>query len=76
MRCYDEDNFPWGGEPLLLDGKIIGMTSSAAFGFQSNKPVAMATIELADDDVKSRDFQLEIASKTYPVDVDFVSLDK
>ena len=76
MRCYDDDNFPWGGEPLLLDGKIVGLTSSAAFGFQSNKPVAMATIELADDDLKSRDFQLEIATKTYPVDVGFVSLDK
>jgi pyruvate dehydrogenase phosphatase regulatory subunit/4-methylaminobutanoate oxidase (formaldehyde-forming) len=75
MRCHDDNNFPWGGEPLLHDGKIVGMTTSAAYGFQSNKPVAMATIELPDDDVKSRDFQLEIATKTYPVDVGFVSLD-
>ncbi len=76
MRSYDDDNFPWGGEPLLHDGKIVGMTTSAAYGFQGDKPVAMATVELPDDDVRRRDFELEIATKSYPVDVSFVSLDK
>ncbi|CAB3993588.1 FAD-dependent oxidoreductase [Paramuricea clavata] len=75
MRCYDDDNFPWGGEPLLHEGNIVGMTTSASYGFQGNKHVAMATVELPDDDVRHRDFELEIASRSYPVDVSFVSFE-
>ena len=60
---------------MLHEGNIVGMTTSAAYGFQGNKPVAMATVELPDDDVRHRDFELEIASRSYPVDVSFVSFE-
>ncbi|XP_028392867.1 pyruvate dehydrogenase phosphatase regulatory subunit, mitochondrial-like isoform X2 [Dendronephthya gigantea] len=71
MRCHDDDNFPWGGEPLLHDDAIVGMTTSAACGFKGNNPVAMATIELPEgrDDVAGMEFEIEIANQRYPVDV-------
>ena len=77
MRCYDDDDFIWGGEPLLHDGKIVGMTTSAAYGFQGNRPVAMATVELTDGlgEIAGKDFELEIADRRYPVDVRFVNLE-
>lgn len=76
MRSHDDDNFPWGGEPLLHDGTIVGRTTSAAYGYQGNKPVAMATTELPDAsyDVIHKDFELEVASRLNPIDVRFVSL--
>lgn len=74
MPCYDVDNLPWGGEPLLCDGKIVGMTTSAAYGFQGNKPVSIATVELPNDDIRYEGFELEIACRTYPVNVRSVNL--
>ena len=38
----DVDAVPLGHEPVYLDGKIIGQTSSCAFGYRIGKPVALA----------------------------------
>ena len=78
MRCHDDDNYPWGGEPLLHDGKIVGMTTSAAYGFQGNKPVAMARVELPNgfDEIIHQNFELEIADRHYPVDLRLVNFSK
>ena len=78
MRSHDDDNYPWGGEPLLHDGKVVGMTTSAAYGFQGNKPVAIATVELPDGfgNIMHKNFELEIANRHYPVDVRLLGLGK
>lgn len=47
----DESAVPIGGEPLYIEGQIIGRTTSASFGFRVQRPVALAllTTDFADD---------------------------
>lgn len=76
MRCHDDDNFPWGGEPVLHDGNIVGMTTSASYSFLGNTPVCMAHVDIPDgvDDALKGDFMVKIAKRVYPVDVRLVSI--
>jgi len=41
----DPQAMPLGNEPVYLDGLIIGKTTSAAFGYRIDKPVAIAQIK-------------------------------
>ncbi len=41
----DLDAVPLGDEAVLKDGRIIGKTTSAAFGFRIRAPIALAAIE-------------------------------
>ena len=41
IKLDDEDALPLGHEPIYHDGKIVGQTSSCAFGYRVGKPVAM-----------------------------------
>lgn len=46
---FDQTNAdPLGGEPVYLDGEIIGKTTSASFGYRIGKPVAIALLVSAD----------------------------
>ena len=36
---------PLGNEPVYMGGKIVGKTTSAAFGYRVGKPVALAYID-------------------------------
>ena len=40
----DVDAVPLGNEPVIDDGRIIGKTTSAAFGYRIGKPLAIALI--------------------------------
>lgn len=40
----DEQAVPLGHEPIYLDGKIIGQTSTCAFGYRVGKPVALGHV--------------------------------
>ncbi|GAA6202579.1 FAD-dependent oxidoreductase [Aquicoccus sp. SU-CL01552] len=42
LRFDDADAVPLGHEPILLDGQIIGQTTSCAFGYRIGRPVALA----------------------------------
>lgn len=42
LRFDDEGAVPLGHEPVLLDGQIIGQTTSCAFGYRVGRPVALA----------------------------------
>ena len=46
----DEQATPLGHEPIYLDGKIVGQTSTCAFGYRVGKPVALGHVhhEVAD----------------------------
>ena len=40
----DPDAQPLGHEPVLLDGRIAGQTTSAAFGYRIGRPLALAHV--------------------------------
>ena len=42
------DTQPLGNEPVYLDGRIIGKTTSASFCYRVGKPVAIALLESRD----------------------------
>ena len=42
------DAVPLGGEPVHLGKRIVGRTTSAAFGYRIGKPVALAMIDVRD----------------------------
>jgi len=42
LRFEDTDAVPLGHEPVYLDGKIIGQTTSCGFGYRVGRPVALA----------------------------------
>lgn len=35
----DEDIWPWGSEPIYVNGKCAGLTTTAGYGFTLNKMV-------------------------------------
>ena len=43
------DAVPMGNEPVYRDGKIVGKTTSAAFGYRVGKPIALGYLEGAID---------------------------
>ena len=45
IQLDSEDAWPLGNEPVYHSGRIIGKTTSAAFGYRVGKPVAIALIE-------------------------------
>ena len=44
LAIDDMDAVPLGHEPIYLDGKIVGQTSSCAFGYRIGKPVALGHV--------------------------------
>ena len=42
LVLHDMEAVPIGGEPVLMQGKIVGRTTSAAFGYRIEAPVALA----------------------------------
>lgn len=45
LTLDDETAVPLGHEPIYLDGKIVGQTSSCAFGFRVGKPIALGHVK-------------------------------
>ena len=47
----DRNAVPLGNEPVVLDGRIVGQTTSAAYGYRIGRPLALAYVaaELARD---------------------------
>ena len=63
-----EDAVPLGDEPVFIDGRVVGRTTSAAFGHRVGRPVALAMIEegLARDGTR---LVLDCAGREEPVTV-------
>lgn len=63
LAFEDVDALPLGHEPILLDGKIVGQTSSCAFGYRVGRPVALAhaNASLSDGAI----VQVDIARKLF-----------
>ncbi len=61
----DPEAVPLGGEPVLADGKILGMTTSAAYGFRLGRAVALCTLrDPADQNGPSR-VEIDIAGRLF-----------
>jgi 4-methylaminobutanoate oxidase (formaldehyde-forming) len=46
----DETAVPLGHEPVYANGKIVGQTTSAAFGHRIGKPIALANVSMQNPD--------------------------
>ena len=44
LNFTDADVVPLGNEPVVRDGRIIGKTTSAAFGYRVGRPVGIALL--------------------------------
>lgn len=58
-----EDAVPLGHEPIYLSGRIIGHTTSAAFGYRIGKPVALGYVHIPEPDGVA--VELDIARTLY-----------
>ncbi len=57
---------PLGNEPVLLDGEIVGKTTSAAFGYRVRRPVALALIETEPGrNLEGAQVQIDIAGEDW-----------
>lgn len=59
----DQDATPLGHEPVWADGKIIGQTTSAAYGHRIGAPVALAFVDAGGSE---RDVEVDIAGVRRP----------
>jgi 4-methylaminobutanoate oxidase (formaldehyde-forming) len=48
LCLHDRSAVPLGNEPVLVDDKIVGKTTSAAFGYRIGAPIALADIASPD----------------------------
>ncbi|PRY20964.1 4-methylaminobutanoate oxidase (formaldehyde-forming) [Aliiruegeria haliotis] len=59
----DERAVPLGHEPIYLGDRIVGHTTSAAFGHRIGKPVALAHVHL--DEIDGAEVTIDIARETF-----------
>ncbi|MCR9056801.1 MAG: FAD-dependent oxidoreductase, partial [Rhodobacteraceae bacterium] len=45
LAFEDEAAVPLGHEPLLLDGEVLGQTTTCAYGYRIGRPIALAHVE-------------------------------
>lgn len=45
LRFEEDAAVPLGHEPVLINGQIIGQTTSCAYGYRTGRPVALAHVE-------------------------------
>lgn len=74
----EEDVWPWGGEPILRNGKFCGMTTSTAYGFTVDRHVCLGYVENIDEKtgergyitndfiLKNAKYEIDIAGKRFP----------
>jgi len=75
---FEEDPWPWGGEPIYRNGQFCGVTSSTAYGFTLDRHICLGYVEDIDPNTKERrpvnndfilknaKFEVNIAGKRYP----------
>ena len=70
LSVKDPEVVIMGLEPILVEGEILGYTTSAAFGYSLGRSVAMGYIRLegnsAEELVGSAKFEIEVALDRYP----------
>jgi 4-methylaminobutanoate oxidase (formaldehyde-forming) len=61
----DLDAMPLGNEPVLFEDKVVGKTTSAAFGFRIGAPIAIADIGDRVFRADGASVQINIAEELY-----------
>jgi len=69
LKLHDQDATPLGNEPVLVDEKIIGKTTSAAFGYRIGTPIALADITDASATSEGITATIDIAGRQYQADI-------
>ena len=64
----DTDAVPLGHEPVYAAGRIVGQTTSAAFGHRIGRPVALAHVAEAEDGMR---VEVDIAGERAPARLQF-----
>ena len=67
----DERAFPWGGEPVLMDGRNVGELTSAGYSRKYGRAVAMgyarADRALSDEAILAARYEVDIAGQRFAV---------
>ncbi|MGH7315381.1 MAG: GcvT family protein, partial [Candidatus Rokuibacteriota bacterium] len=73
----DETALPWGDEPILRDGRVVGSVTSAAFGHTLGRAVALGYVRDPDGVdaamVASGRFELDVAGERIPARAGFAA---
>ena len=68
MFTFDDPRaFPWGGEPILMDGRNVGELTSAGYSRKHGRAMAMGYARAGDGDAPLSDEQI-LAAK-YVIDI-------
>ncbi|MGI9508260.1 MAG: glycine cleavage T C-terminal barrel domain-containing protein [Geminicoccaceae bacterium] len=69
LKLHDRNATPLGSEPVLFGDKIIGKTTSAAFGYRVGSPVALAVNHGASVGRAMNEVAIDIGGVHYRADV-------
>jgi 4-methylaminobutanoate oxidase (formaldehyde-forming) len=60
-------------EPIMADGRAVGITTSGGFGFRTGRPVAMGWVHDArmasDSAIAGARWEIEVAGERVPVEI-------
>jgi 4-methylaminobutanoate oxidase (formaldehyde-forming) len=69
FRLDDADAFPWGGEPILMNGMSVGELTSAGYSRKHGRALAMGYVRregaLSDVDWLAASYEIDIAGERY-----------
>ena len=60
------ETVPHGGEPVAFDGEMVGMTTSAAFGYRIGQPLAIADLSRPEARAEGARVEVDIAGQRWP----------
>ena len=67
----DPAAFPWGGEPILMDGRSVGELTSAGYSRKLGRAVALgyarSDVPLTDEAILAARYAIDIAGESTPV---------
>ena len=72
MLSFDVSRaFPWGGEPVLMDGRNVGEITSAGYSRKLGRAIAMAyaraDVPLTDEAILAARYRVDIAGELFEV---------
>ena len=75
MFAFDDPRaFPWGGEPILMDGRNVGELTSAGYSRKRGRAIAMGyaraaagELPLSDERILAARYAIDIAGATFAV---------
>uniref|UniRef100_A0AAF5DBQ9 Guanylate cyclase domain-containing protein n=1 Tax=Strongyloides stercoralis TaxID=6248 RepID=A0AAF5DBQ9_STRER len=76
IEDHDMDMDPWpqGGEPILCNGKMCGLTTSSAYGFTLKKQICLGYIEFLNHKIEpshivQESYTINIGGRIFPIKV-------